>query len=62
MLGLVNPWYGKPPTGEPYAGEPPVRFGGRGDRETDLPYPYLPSARIVGKPGKVNDDALENAA
>jgi len=20
----------KPPTGEPYAGDPPVRFGGRG--------------------------------
>jgi hypothetical protein len=26
----------KPPTGEPYAGEPPVRFGGRGGRE---PFP-----------------------
>ena len=23
----------KPPTGEPYAGKPPVRFGGRGRRE-----------------------------
>ena len=23
----------KPPTGEPYAGKPPVRFGGRGGRE-----------------------------
>src|ERR1043165_1265650 len=23
----------EPPTGEPYAGEPPVRFGGRGARE-----------------------------
>jgi hypothetical protein len=21
----------RPPTGEPYAGDPPVRFGGRGD-------------------------------
>ena len=23
----------KPPTGEPYAGKPPVRFGGRGRRK-----------------------------
>jgi len=28
----------KPPTGEPYAGEPPVRFGGRGG--ASLPDPY----------------------
>jgi len=28
----------KPPTGEPYAGKPPVRFGGRGGES--LPYPY----------------------
>ena len=27
----------KPPTGEPYAGKPPVRFGGR---EGNLPDPY----------------------
>jgi hypothetical protein len=27
-----------PPTGEPYAGKPPVRFGGRGGES--LPYPY----------------------
>src|SRR5271157_4042233 len=27
-----------PPTGEPYAGQPPVRFGGRGGES--LPYPY----------------------
>jgi len=26
----------EPPTGEPYAGEPPMRFGGRGWRE---PFP-----------------------
>ena len=30
----------KPPTGEPDAGNPPVRFGGRGDRTTVSPYPY----------------------
>ena len=28
----------KQPTGEPYVGEPPVRFGGRGGES--LPYPY----------------------
>ena len=28
----------KLPTGEPYAGKPPVRFGGRGGES--LPYPY----------------------
>ena len=28
----------KHPTGEPYAGKPHVRFGGRG--EAALPYPY----------------------
>lgn len=41
----------KPPTGEPYAGKPHVRFGGRGGES--LPDPYqgrLPVAldRIVG--------------
>ena len=30
----------RPPTGEPYAGEPHVRFGGRGNRATGFPYPY----------------------
>ena len=30
----------KPPTGEPDAGDPRVRFGGRGNRLTDSPYPY----------------------
>jgi len=28
---------GKPPTGEPDAGDPPVRFGGRGDRDHSVP-------------------------
>jgi len=28
----------KPPSGEPYAGEPHVRFGGRGSES--CPYPY----------------------
>ena len=30
----------KPPTGEPCAGEPHARFGGRGPRATGDPYPY----------------------
>ncbi len=33
------------PTGEPCAGEPHARFGGRGG-ET-LPYPYLEMARFI---------------
>ena len=32
MLRPVNPLGGEPPTGEPDAGDPPVRFGGRGGR------------------------------
>jgi hypothetical protein len=32
----VTPPMRKPPTGEPYAGKPPVRFGGRGGRQ---PFP-----------------------
>src|SRR5208337_1383539 len=30
----------KPPTGEPYPGDPELRFGGRGGRVTGPPYPY----------------------
>ena len=30
-----------PPTGEPDAGDPPVRFGGRGSPERGSPYPYI---------------------
>ena len=29
----------RPPTGEPYAGDPPVRFGGRGSCGSPYPYP-----------------------
>jgi len=40
MLRSVNPLGGKPPTGEPDAGNPPVRFGGRGERDhSNLPTP-----------------------
>src|SRR6516225_113313 len=35
----VNPLVGEPPTGKPDAGDPPVRFGGRGDGQPLLPIP-----------------------
>ena len=31
----------KPATGEPYAGKPPVRFGGRGGQKPSLPLSVL---------------------
>ena len=40
MQWPVNPLGGEPPTGEPYAGDPPVRFGGGSGRETGCSYPY----------------------
>ena len=39
MLPPVSPYDGDPPTGEPDAGDPPVRFGGRGSVRS--PYPYI---------------------
>ena len=36
----------KPTTGEPYAGEPHVRFGGRGGES--LSYPYQTWSRVLG--------------
>ena len=41
MRRPVNPFVsGEPPTGEPYAGDPHVRFGGRGRRtQSSLPTP-----------------------
>ena len=36
VLGLPVPLRVKPPTGEPDAGDPPVRFGGRGGRKPSL--------------------------
>jgi hypothetical protein len=46
----------KPPTGEPYAGKPPVRFGGRGRRKpipTPIPisrvYLAIPAAQLRGR-------------
>jgi hypothetical protein len=40
MYKLVNPVAGEPPTGEPDAGDLPVRFGGRG-RLWALPTPIM---------------------
>ena len=37
-------------TGEPYAGEPHVRFGGRGVRVSGRPYPYYAVAAIAATP------------
>jgi len=43
-----------PLTGKPDAGEPPVRFGGRGSDHVRSPYPYL-SALRYGVPGLGGD-------
>ena len=40
LLWLVRPFWGDPPTGEPYAGDPHVRFGGGSGRVTGCSYPY----------------------
>jgi hypothetical protein len=40
MLRPVNPLGGEPPTGEPYAGDPHVRFGGGSGRVAGCSYPY----------------------
>jgi len=51
----------KPTTGEPYAGEPHVRFGGRGGES--LPYPYQPAgsiSRIAAEATKLAGVAAEN--
>jgi hypothetical protein len=42
MRWPVNPLRGEPSTGKPCAGDPPARFGGRGDRtQSVLPTPIL---------------------
>mgnify|MGYP001550149580 CR=1 FL=1 len=49
---LVSPSNGELLTGEPCAGEPHARFGGRGTREsTGSSYPYW-----INKPEKSDDD------
>ena len=54
--GVVRPSHGlslgerppmrKPPTGEPYAGKPPVRFGGRGRRKP-IPTPIIRRSKAM---------------
>src|SRR2546422_5404475 len=41
----------KPPTGEPYAGNPPVRFGGRGSRTLSLPLSWEALLRTLSAGG-----------
>src|SRR5947209_11103892 len=50
----------RPPTGEPDAGNPPVRFGGRG-RLTTSPYPYKVVKRAFAR-GRVARNYLARAA
>ena len=38
-----------PPTGKPDAGDPPVRFGGRGRGHVRSPYPYLARSSNPGR-------------
>jgi len=48
MYWPASPLAGQPPTGEPYAGDPHVRFGGRGDRDSPvLPTPIQRPAPAV---------------
>ena len=65
MLLSVNPLGGEPPTGEPYAGELHVRFGGRGGRNqsavpTPIFVPALPSVLLCHPqfPPKVHDETI----
>jgi len=47
----------KPPTGEPYAGKPPVRFGGRGRRKP-IPTPIITTILSAQFPSVVLDSGL----
>src|SRR5690606_20499970 len=49
MPKLPSPLRGNPSTGEPCAGDPPARFGGRGDANHVLPTPIGPSCNgLIG--------------
>ena len=51
----------RPPTGEPYAGDPHVRFGGRGHRsQSMLPTPMLTSVRRYNLDGLLALDECSN--
>src|SRR5215471_579307 len=53
----------KPLTGEPDAGKPPVRFGGRGDRiQSVLPTPIIHSVPPGRRPGTVFTQTLKYRA
>ena len=46
-------------TGEPYAGKPPVRFGGKGDRKVFLtPIEGEKSPRAVDQTPRVSEETL----
>ena len=47
----------KPPTGEPYAGKPPVRFGGRGRRKP-IPTPIITPILSAQFPSVILDSGL----
>ena len=53
MSGSSVPLRVRPPTGEPDAGDPPVRFGGRGCRDNRCSLPlsrlfFVPHSKVVG--------------
>jgi hypothetical protein len=49
----------KPPTGEPYAGKPPVRFGGRGGpKPFPTPIVFLVTAQGVDGRDKRGHDVI----
>ena len=52
---LVSPLWGDPPTGEPYAGDPHVRFGGGSGQVTGCSYPYPFSKRHLSQPDIIFD-------
>src|SRR5213079_2897230 len=56
----VSPLHGDPPTGEPDAGEPPVRFGGRG-KQTQLFLP-TPISRSTNRDSSVYEVSIHAPA
>ncbi|OWK45473.1 hypothetical protein FRUB_01804 [Fimbriiglobus ruber] len=54
-LVLSIPLRVRPPTGEPYTGDPPVRFGGRGDRSQSIS--PIPNTHPDGRRHFVNSAA-----
>jgi len=54
----------RPPTGEPCAGDPHARFGGRGGQATGLPYPYRTRGlrRLNGAQAFLRNKAISQGA